>query len=180
MLYEELHEKENSFNIERFTGSNHDDFNCIGRRERQVVKCSILAWFTRCYWNLDRTGRLHGWCDSRTYCERHSGCHLYQPRRQPGSWAKPVQVLASGVQLITKIFKNGTAPVDVKAEPTLTGIQGGCPNDNWTANIDFVYWTNATITVTDPSTDPDTVLLQQNYTCVTTRDPDSVSCMLVP
>jgi len=92
----------------------------------------------------------------------------------------PSQVSASGVQLITKIFKNGTAPVEVSAEPTLTGTQAGCPNNNWTANIDFVYWTNATITVTDPSTDPDTVLLQQNYTCVTTRDPDSVSCMLVP
>ena len=98
--------------------------------------------------------------------------------KAPGQ--NPSQVLASGVQLITKIFKNGTALVDVKAEPTLTGIQGGCPNDNWTANIDFVYWTNATITVMDPSTDPDTVLLQQNYTCVTTRDPDSVSCKLVP
>jgi hypothetical protein len=92
----------------------------------------------------------------------------------------PSQVSASGVQLITKIFKNGTAPVDVKAEPTLTGIQGGCPNDKWTANIDFVYWTNATITVTDPSTDPDSVLLQQNYTCVTTRDPDNVTCTLAP
>jgi hypothetical protein len=92
----------------------------------------------------------------------------------------PSQVSASGAQLITQIFKNGTAPVDVSAEPTLTGTQGGCPNNNWTANIDFVYWTNATITVTDPSTDPDTVLLQQNYTCVTTRDPDSVSCTLVP
>jgi len=92
----------------------------------------------------------------------------------------PSQVLASGVQLITKIFKNGTAPVEVSAEPTLTGTQAGCPNNNWTANIDFVFWTHATITVTDPSTDPDTVLLQQNYTCVTTRDPDNVSCMLVP
>jgi hypothetical protein len=92
----------------------------------------------------------------------------------------PSQVLARGVQLITKILKNGTAPVEVSAEPTLTATEGGCPNNNWTANIDFVFWTNATITVTDPSTDPDTVLLQQNYTCVTTRDPDSVSCTPVP
>jgi hypothetical protein len=92
----------------------------------------------------------------------------------------PSQVSASGVQLITKILKNGTAGVDVSAEPSLTGIEGGCPNNNWTANIDFVFWTDATITVTDPSTDPATVLLQQNYTCVTTRDPDSVSCTPVP
>jgi len=72
------------------------------------------------------------------------------------------------------------APVAVSAEPTLTGIEGGCPNNNWRANIDFVFWTDATITVTDPSTDPATVLLQQYYTCVTTRDPDSVSCTPVP
>jgi hypothetical protein len=92
----------------------------------------------------------------------------------------PSQVSARGVQLITKILKNGTAQVAVSAEPTLTGIEGGCPNNNWRANIDFVFWTDATITVTDPSTDPATVLLQQYYTCVTTRDPDSVSCTPVP
>lgn len=91
----------------------------------------------------------------------------------------PSQVTASGVQLITQIFKNGTATVVVSAEPTLTAAEGGCPNNNWTANIDFVSWTHATITVTDPATDPDTLLLRQDYTCVTTRDPDSVTCTLV-
>jgi hypothetical protein len=89
----------------------------------------------------------------------------------------PSQVSATATQYITQIFKNGTAPVAVSAEPTLTGIEGGCTNDNWTARIDFVFWTHATIVVTDLSTDA--VLLQQEYSCVTTRDPDSVSCALV-
>ena len=88
----------------------------------------------------------------------------------------PSQVSATATQYITQIFKNGTAPVAVSAEPTLTGIQGGCANDNWTARIDFVFWTHATIVVTDLSTND--VLLHQEYSCVTTRDPASVSCTL--
>ena len=90
----------------------------------------------------------------------------------------PSQVSATATQYITQIFKNGTAPVAVSAEPTLTGIQGGCTNNNWTARIDFVFWTHATIVVTDLSTDA--VLLHQDYSCVTTRNPDSVSCTPVP
>jgi hypothetical protein len=93
----------------------------------------------------------------------------------PGQY--PSQVTATATQFITQIFKNGTAPVAVSAEPTLTGIQGGCANNNWTARIDFVFWTHATIVVTDLSTDA--VLLHQEYSCVTTRNPDSVSCTLV-
>jgi hypothetical protein len=135
--------------------------------------------------SLDVTGTLTGlggYPDGVIVELIASGIPVVTCTSQGGNEARgqnPSQVSATGVQLITKIFKNGTAPVDVSAEPTLTGIQGGCPNNNWTANIDFVYWTNATIIVTDPSTDPDTVLLQQNYTCVTTRDPDSVSCKRV-
>ena len=49
----------------------------------------------------------------------------------------------------------------------------GCPNSNWVGVIDFVYWENATIYVYDLSGN---LLLQQDYTCVTTRDPDSISC----
>jgi hypothetical protein len=89
----------------------------------------------------------------------------------------PTQVSATATQYITQIFKNGTAPVAVSAEPTLTGIQGGCANNNWTARIDFVFWTHATIVVTDLSTEA--VLLHQEYSCVTTRNPDNVTCTLV-
>jgi hypothetical protein len=90
----------------------------------------------------------------------------------------PSQVSATATQIITQIFKNGTASVAVSAEPTLTGIQGGCANDNWTARIDFVFWTHASIVVTDLSTNG--VLLNQEYSCVTTRFPPSVSCTLIP
>ena len=89
----------------------------------------------------------------------------------------PSQVSATATQYITQIFKNGTAPVNVSAEPTLNGVQGGCANNNWTAQIDFVYWTHATIVVTNLSTGG--VLLHQDYSCVTTRFPASVTCTLI-
>lgn len=92
-------------------------------------------------------------------------------------------IVTTGEQLITPqdITKKGTAPMNVTAEPgPITWEDGGCPNENWTASVDFVFWTAATITIKDPSTDPETVLLQQNFTCVTTRDPDAVSCTPVP
>jgi hypothetical protein len=89
----------------------------------------------------------------------------------------PSQVSATATQYITQIFKNGTAPVSLSAEPTLTGTEAGCSNDNWTAQIDFVFWTHATFVVTDLSTNA--VLLQQEYSCVTTRFPASVTCTLI-
>jgi hypothetical protein len=73
--------------------------------------------------------------------------------------------------------KNGKTPFDVKAipPPTLPGSQGGCPNDNWIAHVDFVSWEDAKITV--KSLALDTILLVQNYTCTTTRYPaPTVSC----
>jgi len=54
--------------------------------------------------------------------------------------------------------------------------EAGCPNSNWVGVIDFVYWENATISVYDLSGN---FILQQDYTCVTTRDPDSITCTLV-
>lgn len=75
-----------------------------------------------------------------------------------------------GPQLITK---KGTAPMDVTAEAgPITGLQGGCPNDNWSAQIDFVYWTDATISVFDVKTGA--LLLQRDYACTTTLT--SVTC----
>ena len=93
----------------------------------------------------------------------------------------PSIVSADGTQLITgqDITKNGTAPVNITAEPgPISATQGGCANDNWTAEIVFVYWTSATVSVYDSATGD--LLLSQDYTCVTTRDPDSVSCTPAP
>jgi hypothetical protein len=89
----------------------------------------------------------------------------------------PSQVTATATQYITEILKNGSAKVSASAEPSLTGIQGGCANNNWTARIDFVFWTHASIVVTNLSNGA--VLLQQEYSCVTTRNPANVTCTLI-
>lgn len=70
--------------------------------------------------------------------------------------------------------KNGSSPYGVETQPPapLTWQQAGCPNSNWTAQITFVYWTNATISVYDTGTGA--MLTQQNYACTTTLT--SVSC----
>jgi|RhiMetdeSRZDD1v2_1073273.scaffolds.fasta_scaffold389705_1 hypothetical protein len=91
------------------------------------------------------------------------------------------QLSANGEQIVgpQDITQKGTALLNVRAEPgPITGTQGGCPNDNWTAQIDFVFWTNAAISVRDTATGA--LLLKQDFNCTTTRDPDSVSCTAVP
>jgi len=88
----------------------------------------------------------------------------------------PPNISATGAQTLLDRTKNGKSPFDVEASPpeTLPGLQGGCPNNTWTAHIDFVFWDQATITVTNLA--GDTIFLVQNYTCTTTRNPDTVSC----
>jgi hypothetical protein len=94
----------------------------------------------------------------------------------------PPKVSASGNTSVDgkdAVSKNGKSPFGVETiDPTSfsSGTEGGCPNNNWTARIDFIYWTNATISVYDKTTSA--LLLKQDYTCTTTRA--SVSCMDVP
>jgi len=113
-----------------------------------------------------------------------SGIPVVSCTNQGGNEApgqNPSNVSASSIELIPDqdITKKGTAPVEISAVPDpISGTQGGCPNGNWKAEIVFVYWTNATISVLDPATN--TLLLQQNYACTTTRYPPSVSCSPVP
>ena len=91
----------------------------------------------------------------------------------------PPRVSASGDQFLVheNYTKNGKSPFEVETEepqPGLTAKRMGCPNNSWTASIDFVFWTNATLSVYNTSTGA--LLVQQNYSCVTTRNPDTVSC----
>ncbi len=87
------------------------------------------------------------------------------------------KVTAQGTDVLpgnSPLRKNGSSPYGVETQPPapLTWQQAGCPNSNWTAQITFVYWTNANISVYDSGTGA--LLAQQNYVCTTTLT--SVSC----
>jgi len=73
--------------------------------------------------------------------------------------------------------KNGKAPFNTETSDFLPWNLAGCPNSNWVGHIDFVYWTAATLTVHSGFNNPNGAILEtQTYSCVTTRNPDSVSC----
>lgn len=87
------------------------------------------------------------------------------------------RVSASGNQRLegdSSVRKNGRSPFGVETvDPEyLPGDEAGCPNANWTGQIDFIYWTDATISVFDVSTQQ--LLLQREYACTTTVT--EVSC----
>ncbi|NJC94721.1 MAG: hypothetical protein C3F07_14050 [Anaerolineales bacterium] len=75
--------------------------------------------------------------------------------------------------------KNGKTPFSTETNDpeTLPWDEAGCPNSNWTAHVDFIFWTDATLSVYDMYTGE--LLASQSYTCTTTRYPASVSCTLV-
>ena len=88
------------------------------------------------------------------------------------------RVSASGNQLLdgdSSIRKNGKSPFGVETDDpeTIPWNQAGCPNANWTGHIDFIFWTDATITVLDANTQA--LLLKRDYKCTTTLT--SVSCV---
>jgi hypothetical protein len=108
-------------------------------------------------------------------------CTNYGGNDVPGqSYPK---VSATGQQTLLgndPIRKNGKAAFFTETDDpeTLAWDVAGCPNSNWTGHIDFIFWTNATISVYSTSTGG--LLKSQNYTCITTRNPASVSCVAVP
>jgi hypothetical protein len=87
------------------------------------------------------------------------------------------KVSASGDQLLdgdSSVRKNGKSLFGVETvDPkTIPWNEAGCPNSNWTGHIDFIFWTDASISVFDASTQA--LLLKRDYTCATTLT--SVSC----
>jgi hypothetical protein len=87
------------------------------------------------------------------------------------------KVAASGNQLLdgdSPVRKNGKSPFGVETvDPeSIPWNEAGCPNENWTGHIDFIFWTDATISVYNASTQA--LLLQRDYTCTTTMK--TVSC----
>ena len=93
------------------------------------------------------------------------------------------KVNASGQESLlgnSSVRKNGKSPFNVETvDPvSLPWDAAGCPNANWSAHIDFIYWTNATISIYDIATN--TLQVQQSYVCTTTRSPANVSCTPVP
>jgi hypothetical protein len=98
--------------------------------------------------------------------------------KAPGQ--NPPKISALGEQLISGLDltkKNGRSPFSVETnDPQFVDpVEYGCPNANWTAEVDFIFWTDATINVVDPATEE--VLASQDYTCTTTLT--SVTCVPV-
>jgi hypothetical protein len=75
--------------------------------------------------------------------------------------------------------KNGRTPFRTETDDpeTVAWDVGGCPSPNWIGHVDFIYWTDATISIY--ATDTGALLIKQAYTCATTRFPATVSCTLV-
>lgn len=103
-----------------------------------------------------------------------------------GSNAVPGQsspkVSATGTQELSGdngLLKNGKSSFDVETAPppVLTWDVAGCPNANWTGQVDFVYWRNATLSVYDMASS--SLLFKQDYLCDTTRYPAAVSCSAI-
>lgn len=96
----------------------------------------------------------------------------------------PPKISASGKQYVgpQSITTKGTAPLDVETLPVqLTGTQGGCPNDNWKADIVSVQWTDAIIYVYDSRYYPNSgLLLKQVYACDPSKQTaTTATCILV-
>jgi hypothetical protein len=91
----------------------------------------------------------------------------------------PPRVSARGSQFLVHqtYTKNGTSPFSVETADPQTGLSAkalGCANNNWTAAITFVYWTDAVVTVRAGNA-YGPILLRQQFACVTTKA--GVSCL---
>jgi hypothetical protein len=101
-------------------------------------------------------------------------------QQAPGQ--NPPKVSARGTQFLVHetYTKNGSTGFMVETSDPLpsSAKKMGCPSNSWTAAIDFVFWTKATIEVANSVTGE--ILLRQDFACETTRFPASVSCTPIP
>lgn len=94
------------------------------------------------------------------------------------------KVSATGQQTLLgndPIRKNGKAAFFTETEDpeTLAWDVAGCPNSHWTGHINFILWTNATLSVYSTSTGA--LLTRQNYTCnPAVQTATKVSCIAIP
>ena len=107
-------------------------------------------------------------------------CTNYGGNNVPGQSSPKIS--ATGQQTLLgndPLRKNGKAAFLTETDDpeTIPWDVAGCPNSNWTGHIDFILWTNATISVYD--TTSNVLLTKQDYTCITTQSPASVSCTAV-
>jgi len=108
----------------------------------------------------------------------HAGvtCTNYGGNDVPGQSAPHVE--GRGVQTLSGddvLRKNGKSPYMVTAKSEyetsqyISWDEGGCPNSNWTARIDFIYWDAATINAYSPlDTSFSTPVATYKFACVTT------------
>jgi len=100
----------------------------------------------------------------------------------------PSKISVGGEQYISpdqidSTTKKGKTPVSVSADESvlvITGTQGGCPNDNWTATITSIVWTGAVINVYDGLDTNGTLLQTFEFVCdPALQSGNTLSCVQV-
>jgi len=95
----------------------------------------------------------------------------------PAPGQNPARVSATNTAGLASFDHNkGKFDVNLEADANvenMTASQLGCPNDNWTAEVVFVYWDEATLTVVNSKGN---LVYEANFSCVTTHNPDSIIC----
>lgn len=144
------------------------------------------------YGSLDASGTLVGLGNQDvTVVLNASGipvvsCNNLGGNQAPGQ--NPPKVSGSGTEALNHntFTRNGKSPFGVVANANtliLTAVQLGCPNNNWTANVLGINWTNAEILVwPSNAVGVGSPLIDQRYTCVTTSfvKGSVVNCTPIP